>query len=65
MGNAHAHSNEQLPVIVVGGGHPHRGYVDLSDKDIPLCNLYVDLAQKMGVESDSFGTSTGTLAELA
>jgi len=26
---------------------------------VPLCNLFVDIAQRMGLETDSFGTSTG------
>jgi hypothetical protein len=29
---------------------------------VPLCNLFVDIAQKMGVETDSFGSSTGRFA---
>jgi hypothetical protein len=29
---------------------------------VPLCNLFVDIAQKMGVETDSFGNSTGRFA---
>jgi hypothetical protein len=29
---------------------------------VPLCNLFVDIAQKMGVEIDSFGNSTGRFA---
>jgi hypothetical protein len=29
---------------------------------VPLCNLFVDIAQRLGVEKDSFGTSTGTFS---
>jgi len=29
---------------------------------VPLCNLFVDIAQKMGVEIDAFGSSTGRFA---
>ena len=29
---------------------------------VPLCNLFVDIAQKMGVETDHFGSSTGRFA---
>jgi hypothetical protein len=29
---------------------------------VPLCNLFVDIAQKMGVETHAFGSSTGRFA---
>ncbi len=64
MGNAHSHSNQQLPVLIVGGAHKHRGYVDLSDRDIPLCNLYVNFAQRMGLDCEQFASSNGAFTEL-
>jgi hypothetical protein len=30
----------------------------------PLCNLYVSMLQRLGVEADCFGSSTGTLSGL-
>jgi hypothetical protein len=30
----------------------------------PLCNLYVSMLQRLGIEVDKFGTSTGTLTGL-
>jgi len=27
---------------------------------VPLCNLYLSLLQRFGVEDERFGTSTGT-----
>ena len=65
IGNAHSHSNQHLPVMVVGGGYKHRGYVDLREKDIPLCNLFVDFAQRMGVDCEKFATSDGNFTELS
>ena len=65
MGNAHSHSNQQLPVLIVGGGFKHRGYVNLSDRDIPLCNLYVNFAQKMGLDCEQFASSSGSFTELS
>ena len=65
MGNAHSHSNQQLPVLIAGGGFKHRGYVDLSDRDIPLCNLYVNFAQQMGLECEQFASSNGAFTELS
>ena len=65
IGNAHSHSNQHLPVVVIGGGYKHRGYVDLRDKDIPLCNLFVDFAQRMGIDCEKFATSDGNFTELS
>jgi hypothetical protein len=31
---------------------------------VPLCNLFVSLLQRMGIEDDRFGHSTGTLTGL-
>ena len=30
----------------------------------PLCNLYVSMLQRLGLEVDKFGSSTGTLTGL-
>jgi len=34
-------------------------------KETPLCNLYLAMAQRMGLKVESFGDSTGPLAGLA
>ncbi len=59
LGNASAHDWHNLPIIVAGGGYKHGSYVahDASN-NTPLANLFVDLAQRMGVEIDQFGSST-------
>lgn len=62
MGYGGTHSNRNLPILVAGGGFKHRGHVDArsnSGKNMPLCNLYVTLMQRFGIERDSFNTSTG------
>ncbi|MBM81420.1 MAG: hypothetical protein CMJ78_12635 [Planctomycetaceae bacterium] len=67
MGYGGTHSNRDLPILVAGGGFKHRGHVDAQDasgKSMPLCNLFVTLMQRFGVERDKFNTSTGTF-ELA
>jgi hypothetical protein len=33
--------------------------------ETPLCNLYLSMLQRMGIEEKSFGDSTGVLAGLA
>lgn len=62
MGYGGTHSNRNLPILVAGGGFKHRGHVDARDnsgKNMPLCNLYVTLMQRFGLERDKFNTSTG------
>jgi hypothetical protein len=59
LGNASAHDWRNLPILLAGGGYQHGEYVahDAAN-NTPLCNLYVELAQRMGVEIDAFGSST-------
>jgi len=59
LGNASSHRSTNLPIIVAGGGYKHGAYVahDATD-NTPLCNLFVPLAQRMGVEIEEFGSST-------
>jgi hypothetical protein len=61
LGNASAHDWHNLPIIVAGGGYKHGSYVahDLTN-NTPLANLYLEMAQRMGVELDQFGSSTAT-----
>lgn len=62
IGSGNSHTNSDLPIIVAGGGYKHGDFKKVESKGINkvrLCNLYVDLAQRMGVETDSFGNSTG------
>lgn len=63
LGNASAHNWRNLPIVFAGGGFPHGGYhAHDSDNNTPLSNLFVAVAQHMGMETDSFGTSTGKLS---
>ena len=40
----------------------HDTYLNPGPNKVPLCNLFVDIAQKMGVEIDHFGNSNGCFA---
>jgi hypothetical protein len=62
IGDANTHKNNDLPIILAGGGYRHGEFKKIPSSGpnkVPLCNLYVDIAQRMGVETESFGTSTG------
>jgi hypothetical protein len=68
LGNAGLHTNTNMPMLLFGGGFKHGQHLAFDQKNnYPLCNLYVSLLQRMGVESDRFGSSTGTMrgVELA
>lgn len=65
MGDANSHKNSDLPIILAGGGYRHGEFRQVPRdglRKVPLCNLFVDIAQKMGVEIDAFGSSTGRFA---
>jgi hypothetical protein len=62
MGDANVHQNSDLPVILAGGGYAHGEFREVPSQGlnkVPLCNLFVDIAQRMGVEIQAFGNSTG------
>jgi hypothetical protein len=67
MSNSDRHDNYPEPNIVVGGGS---GKMKLGGQHLvlpertPIANLHLTLLQKVGVERDTFGDSTGTIAEI-
>ncbi|OYP38133.1 DUF1552 domain-containing protein [Rhodopirellula sp. MGV] len=59
LGNASSHDWHNLPILLAGGGFRHGHYTAHDSADnTPLANLFVSLAQWMGVEIDTFGSST-------
>ncbi len=63
LGNANAHTSYDLPILVAGGGFDHGKHVShKGGENAPLSNLFVAVLQNMGVESDIFGQSDGTLS---
>ena len=60
-----SHSVKNLPVLLAGGGFKHGQHLPFDPQNPPpLCNLYVSMLQRLGIEVDHFGTSTGTLTGL-
>lgn len=65
LGNASAHTCDNLPIVLAGGGFKHAGHVAFDRKNNqPLSNLFVRMLQQLNVELDRFGSSTGVLAEV-
>jgi len=61
MGNASSHDSTNLPILVGGGRFKHGQHLALNPQDSPpLCNLWVQILQELGVETTRFGTSKNT-----
>ena len=61
MGSANAHSNDNLPVRLAGGGFKHGKHLAFDRKNnYPLSTLYVSLLQRRGIDTDKFSSSTTT-----
>lgn len=63
LGNANSHEPRHLPIMIAGGGYTHGEHLFFGDggADTPLSNLFVNLVQRMGVETEEFGQSDGTI----
>jgi hypothetical protein len=61
LGNASAHQTANLPLILAGGGFKHGRHIAIDKEKHVFSNLFVSLAQRMGVPADKFGFSTGVL----
>ena len=65
LGNASSHDTKNMPVLLFGGGMDHGRHLAFDPDDHPpLCNVYTHLLQRMGIEADAFGSSTGVMSEL-
>ena len=65
LGDGSSHSIKNLPVLVAGGGFQHGQHLPFDPQTSPpLCNLFVSMLQRLGIEADKFGSSTGTLTGL-
>ncbi len=66
LGDASKHSVRNMPVILAGGGFRHGQHLAFDEhQGPPLSNLFVTMLQRFGIETDRFGSSTGTLTGLA
>jgi Protein of unknown function (DUF1552) len=65
FGDANAHTCFNLPTILAGGGFKHGQHLAFdTQRNYPLPNLHVSMLQRMGIESDKFASSTGTMQGL-
>ncbi len=65
LGNASSHDTRNMPMILAGGGFKHGQHLAFDqNNNYPLPNLFVSMLQRLGLEADSFATSTGTMQGL-
>jgi hypothetical protein len=65
LGNANTHVTTNLPTLFAGGGFKHGQHLGFdTDRNYPLPNLFVSMLQRMGLETDKFASSTGSMRGL-
>lgn len=65
LGDANSHVTTNMPVLLAGGGFRHAGHLMFDrSRNYPLPNLFVSMLQRMGIEEDSFASSTGAMTNL-
>ncbi|MEO8495660.1 MAG: DUF1552 domain-containing protein [Planctomycetota bacterium] len=65
LGNASSHDTKNMPMILAGGGFKHGQHLAFDEQNnYPLPNLYVSMLQRLGLETDAFASSTGTMNGL-
>jgi hypothetical protein len=62
MGNPNVHNHKRCPFLIAGHGGGHiKGSLHLKASDgTPMANVMLTVLQNLGVETESFGDSTGT-----
>ncbi len=66
MGNSNQHDNYPLPAILMGGasGAVKGGKNIILPERTPLANVHLTILERLGIPQESFGNSTGTIAEV-
>jgi len=65
MGDASRHSNRDLPTLIAGGGFKHQGHHAVKkDSNVLLGDLYITIAQRLGMEIDSFSNAKRNMNEV-
>lgn len=66
MSDGNRHDPDNLPILLGGraGGTLNSGRHLAAEGMVPLCNLYHAMLDRMGVEVEAFGDSTGPLKDL-
>lgn len=66
LGNASSHDTKNMPMLLAGGGFQHGQHLAFDrSSNYPLPKLFVSMLQQLGIETDTFGSSSGTMNGLA
>ena len=66
LGDASGHGTTNLPILLAGGGYRHGQHLAGDARNnTPLGKLFVSMLQRFGVETNSFGSGSGTITGLA
>jgi hypothetical protein len=61
LSEGNGHSNENLPLVLAGAAGGLRGGRHVAAQPQPVANLFVDILNRGGIETEAFGDSTGRL----
>jgi hypothetical protein len=65
LGNASSHDTRNMPIVIAGGGFRHGQHLAFDrDNNYALPKLYVSMLQRLGLETDTFAETTGTMDGL-
>ena len=66
MSDGNRHDPDNLPILLggKGGGSIQSGQHIRLHGEVPLCNLYLTLLNRVGITADSFGDSNGKIESL-
>ncbi|MDG2385050.1 MAG: DUF1552 domain-containing protein [Pirellulaceae bacterium] len=65
LSNANRHDNTNLPLLLAGGGFQHGQHLVFDEQNnMPLSNLFVGMLNQLGIQTESFGSSTGEMPGL-
>ena len=66
ISDGNRHNNEDLPILLAGrgGGSIDPGRHVRYQREVPLCNLFMSMLDRVGAPVDFIGDSTGRLSDL-
>jgi hypothetical protein len=65
LSDGNSHVTKNLPIIFAGGGFKHGQHLVFDrERNYPLTNLHLSMLHRMGIETDKFSSSTGTMRGL-
>ena len=65
LGNASSHDTRNMPIVLAGGGFKHGQHLAFDQTDnYPLPKLFVSMLQRLGLDVERFGSSSGTMRGL-